>query len=199
MKLAITAEQAAKLAAREGDLDPTTGKPDYIPGFVPSAADRYYERRIERLRAASLETYLARQIAWSRETFGPAMRTKGIIDHIRKELIEVERAPLDLSEWADIIMIAMDGFWRHGGQAVDLIPAMAAKLTTNRERVWPDWRTMSEDVAIEHDRSHDGTNSSERCPACGGTRRMGPYFPGGLSAACGNCTATGATGGDHGD
>lgn len=26
------------------------------------------------------------------------------------------------------------------------------------------------------------------CPACGGTNRMGPYFPGGLSTVCGNCT-----------
>lgn len=36
------------------------------------------------------------------------------------------------------------------------------------------------------------------CPACGGTRRLGPYFPGGMSTICGNCTATEATGGDHG-
>ena len=56
MKLVITAEQAAKLAAREGDLDPTTGKPDYVPGFVPSAADRHYERKVAALHA-KLETY----------------------------------------------------------------------------------------------------------------------------------------------
>lgn len=62
MKLAITAEQTAKLAAREDDLDPTTGKPCYILGFVSSGAERYYERRVDRLRAASLENYLARQI-----------------------------------------------------------------------------------------------------------------------------------------
>lgn len=51
MKLTITAEQAADLAAREGDFDPTTGKPDYLPGFVPSAADRHYERRLAVLSA----------------------------------------------------------------------------------------------------------------------------------------------------
>jgi hypothetical protein len=28
------------------------------------------------------------------------------------------------------------------------------------------------------------------CSACGGTGRMGPYFPGGLSTICGNCTVT---------
>ncbi len=56
MKLTITAEQAAEFAAREGDLDPTTGRPDYIPGFVPSAADRHYERKLAALHV-KLETY----------------------------------------------------------------------------------------------------------------------------------------------
>lgn len=51
MKLTITAEQAAMLAAREGDLDPTTGRPDYIPGFIPSVADRHYERKLAVLNA----------------------------------------------------------------------------------------------------------------------------------------------------
>lgn len=33
------------------------------------------------------------------------------------------------------------------------------------------------------------------CPACGGTRRLGPFFTGGLSSACGNCTPIAAPGG----
>lgn len=28
------------------------------------------------------------------------------------------------------------------------------------------------------------------CLACSGTRRLGPYFPGGMSAVCANCTLT---------
>lgn len=28
----------------------------------------------------------------------------------------------------------------------------------------------------------------DACPACGGTGRMGPFFPGGLSTICGNCS-----------
>lgn len=100
-------------------------------------------------------TYFSRQIEWSRATFGPALRTKGVIDHIRKELAEIEREPHDLSEWIDVVILAMDGFWRHGGNAEDLLPALLAKQRKNMARVWPDWRTMSEDSAIEHDRSHD--------------------------------------------
>lgn len=37
-------------------------------------------------------------------------------------------------------------------------------------------------------------STTKDCPACGGSGRMGPFFPGGLSTACGNCTSTEATG-----
>ncbi|TKT45364.1 dATP/dGTP pyrophosphohydrolase domain-containing protein [Rhizobium sp. LC145] len=102
-----------------------------------------------------LVEYFERQIDWSRETFGPALRTNGVIDHIRKELKEIEQDPHDLSEWVDVVILAMDGFWRHGGKAFDLLPALLAKQRKNMSRTWPDWRGMSEDSAIEHDRSKD--------------------------------------------
>ena len=104
----------------------------------------------------NLLEYFERQIAWSSEKFGPAFRTKGVLDHIRKELTEIERDPRDLSEWVDVIILAMDGFWRHGGKASDLLPALLEKQRKNMARSWPDWRTMSVDHAIEHDRSMDG-------------------------------------------
>ena len=103
--------------------------------------------------SADLEAYLHRQWAWSKETFGPALRTKGVIQHITKELREIEAKPHDLSEWVDVIILAMDGFWRHGGKPEDLLPAMQAKQDKNFARNWPDWRTVGEDSAIEHDRS----------------------------------------------
>ncbi|WP_444551114.1 dATP/dGTP pyrophosphohydrolase domain-containing protein [Brucella vulpis] len=105
--------------------------------------------------ADTLETYYARQIEWSKNTFGPALRTKGIIDHIKKELKEIEAEPHDLSEWIDVVILAMDGFWRHGGSVDDLMPRLLAKQQKNMARTWPDWRTMSEEQAIEHDRSQD--------------------------------------------
>lgn len=108
-----------------------------------------------RVGQETLETYFARQIEWSRETFGPALRTRGVLDHITKELREINADPHDLSEWVDVIILAMDGFWRHGGKASDLFGALLAKQHKNMARTWPDWRTMSEDSAIEHDRSKD--------------------------------------------
>lgn len=106
-----------------------------------------------RLLSHSILAYYRRQIEWSGRTFGPALRTKGIIDHIKKELREIEADPHDLSEWVDVIILAMDGFWRHGGTAEDLMPRLLAKQEKNFARNWPDWRTMPEDRAIEHDRS----------------------------------------------
>jgi Protein of unknown function (DUF550) len=52
-----------------------------------------------------------------------------------------------------VVILAMDGFWRHGGTAETLMPALLAKQAKNMARTWPDWRTRSEDQAIEHDRS----------------------------------------------
>jgi Protein of unknown function (DUF550) len=109
-----------------------------------------------------LKQYYERQIKWSCETFGPNLRTKGVIQHISKELKEVEANPHDLSEWADIIILAMDGFWRHGGKADDLLPTLIAKQKKNIARVWPDWRTMSEDSAIENDRSGEAIRTSAK-------------------------------------
>ncbi|QNJ56290.1 hypothetical protein SEA_OHGEESY_61 [Gordonia phage Ohgeesy] len=96
--------------------------------------------------------HLARQRAFSLRTFGPGARTNGVIDHITKELDEVRKAPTDLSEWADVIILAFDGAWRSGAEPQQIIDAIVAKQTRNEARVWPDWRTQDPDKAIEHDR-----------------------------------------------
>lgn len=77
--------------------------------------------------------YYVHQIEWSRQTFGPGLRTGGVIDHIRKELKEIEANPKDLLEWAE-----------------DLMPKLMEKQAKNMARTWPDWRTMNENSAIEH-------------------------------------------------
>lgn len=99
--------------------------------------------------------HLRRQREWSRATFGPGRRTKGVIDHIRKELVEIEDDPDDWTEWIDVVILALDGAWRHGAEPRQILDAIVAKQAKNEARVWPDWRTLSDDVAIEHDRSHD--------------------------------------------
>lgn len=126
--------------------------------------------------AFDMLSHLTRQREFSERTFGPGSRAKGVVDHIRKELCEIEADPTDLSEWADVVILALDGFWRAGASPQQIIDTIVAKQTKNEARVWPDWRTMPADKAIEHDRSHDtpapspvsGADERAACiaPAC---------------------------------
>src|SRR5436190_8103679 len=94
--------------------------------------------------------YLQRQKDFSLETFGPGLRTEGIIAHIRKELIEIEQDPLDIFEWVDVLILAFDGAWRAGWEPQQIIDAIIQKQETNEIRHWPDWRTFTDGEAIEH-------------------------------------------------
>ena len=97
--------------------------------------------------------HLAHQREWSTTTFGPGARTLGVLDHIRKELAEIEADPSDVGEWVDVVILAFDGAWRAGWEPQEILDAIAAKQARNEARTWPDWRTMSPDQAIEHDRT----------------------------------------------
>lgn len=106
----------------------------------------------------NLLAHLKRQIAFSRETFGPGQRSAGVVDHIRKELREIETAESpreELTEWIDVAILAFDGAWRIGYTAEDIVAALVAKQTKNESRRWPDWRTAEPGKAIEHVRDED--------------------------------------------
>jgi hypothetical protein len=100
---------------------------------------------------ASIDAHhISRQREWSERTFGPGTRLGGVLDHIRKELIEIEDNPSDLGEWVDVIILALDGAWRAGWEPQQIVDAIKAKQARNEARTWPDWRTASADTAIEH-------------------------------------------------
>lgn len=123
----------------EGDVRWTRAQWDAMTNFKPAAC----------IDAAHLD----RQREFSLRTFGPGPRTNGVLDHIAKELDEIRKAPDDLSEWADIIILALDGAWRTGAEPQDILDAIAAKQAKNEARTWPDWRTQDPNKAIEHDRT----------------------------------------------
>ena len=100
-----------------------------------------------------LVTHLRRQAQWSEKTFGPGERTVGVIDHIRKELVEIEAKPTDLSEWIDVVILALDGAWRSGHSPENIVAGLIAKQAKNESRTWPDWRTAEPGKAIEHVRN----------------------------------------------
>lgn len=127
---------------------------------------------------------------WSAETFGPGQGAAGVLDHIRKELAEVEREPGDLAEWVDIILLAMDGARRcAGADGATLAAALVAKMVKNKARTWPDWRTAAPGKAIEHDRSGEAiTDAPVRVEAM---RLQRPAVPeAGTVSACKACNAT---------
>ena len=108
-----------------------------------------------------LESFLIRKIIFSDITFGPGARTKGVIDHIRKEITEIEASNGSMEEWVDVVLLALDGLCRSiefnpnvpisNPVAVASLAATAIeeKQTTNELRKWPDWRGNEND-AIEH-------------------------------------------------
>lgn len=109
-------------------------------------AGRPIEERAQVIDAA----HLAHQREWSRSTFGPGDRAAGVVDHIRKELVEIEQEPGDVEEWVDVIILAFDGAWRSGAEPQEIIDAIKAKQAKNEAREWPDWRTADPAAAIEH-------------------------------------------------
>ena len=101
----------------------------------------------------SLLAHLYRQRAFSGRAFGPGTRTAGVLDHIRKELVEVELDPGDVTEWIDVVLLAFDGAWRAGHTPEAIVEALAAKQAKNEARTWPDWRTADPNKAIQHVKS----------------------------------------------
>lgn len=126
------------------------GKTVSLSTFPSTAENKEYD----------LVKHLYRQIAFSTKTFGPDNRWKGVVDHIRQELEEIEADPTDLIEWVDVILLAFDAAWRMGKTPEEIVSAIDAKLTKNEKRTWPDWRTMNTDKAINHDRSKDESQPS---------------------------------------
>jgi hypothetical protein len=98
----------------------------------------------------NLVEHLDRQKEWSFKTFGPKSNLQGLLQHILKELIEIEAKPDDIDEWIDVVILAFDGAWRQGYSSEDIARALFRKQYKNELRKWPDWRTVPEGQAIEH-------------------------------------------------
>ncbi len=100
----------------------------------------------------NLLEHLYNQKQFSLKTFGPGIRTKGVIAHIKKELQEIEENPEDLKEWIDVVLLALDGAWRAGYSPETIVRVLHEKQIENENREWPDWRTIDKDKPIEHKR-----------------------------------------------
>lgn len=106
-----------------------------------------------------LINFIRRSRDWSRETFGPGRRTEGLCRHIEKELGEIRAEPLDLEEWIDVVILALDGAWRAGHEPDAIVLALLAKQSKNFDRTWP--APMGEDHPVEHVRERGGPMEME--------------------------------------
>ena len=97
-----------------------------------------------------LVAHLYRQRDFSIQTFGPDLRTTGVINHIRSELDEIAANPLDVCEWIDVVLLALDGALRTGATPKQIADTLLAKQCINENRSWPDWRSLPEGQPIEH-------------------------------------------------
>ena len=106
-----------------------------------------------------LYDHLKQQAEWSEKTFGPGGSTLGVLDHIKKEIKEIEQAPFNLEEWADVLILAFDACWRAGHSPEDTIAMLIFKDRKNKARKWPDWRYQEPGKAIEHIKDEDNEDS----------------------------------------
>ena len=97
-----------------------------------------------------LVAHLHRQRDFSLRTFGPGDCAARLLDHIRKELVEIEASPTDITEWVDVVMMAIDGAWRAGYAPEAVAQAITDKQGVNEARQWPDWQKSDPDKAMEH-------------------------------------------------
>ena len=61
---------------------------------------------------------------------------------------EIEADPLDLEEWIDVVMLAVDGYCRAGGDPREFFDRLQAKHAKNLAREWPE--NTSQDEPVEH-------------------------------------------------
>lgn len=97
----------------------------------------------------NLLSHIIQQIKWSKKTFGP-LQLDGVINHLEEELEEVRADPTDLEEWVDVILLGIDGAWRSGHSAEQIVDGIKKKFKKNQERTWPNWRDSDTTKAMGH-------------------------------------------------
>ena len=115
--------------------------------------DEYQELNVDKMSDShniiDFKKYLIDQHLWSQNVFGPGARDSGLINHIKKELDEINKAPGDIEEWVDVVILALEGALRHANPDA-VIDALLTKQKKNFARKWPDWRTCKDNEPIEH-------------------------------------------------
>lgn len=75
---------------------------------------------------------------WSQETFGRDNERDcfGPLEHLKKEIEEVKQNPADVTEWADMFLLYLDGLRRAGIAFPMLLEVARRKHEHNKTRKW---------------------------------------------------------------
>lgn len=90
----------------------------------------------------NLVQYLEAHNEWSARTFGRDRRPVSIINHIHKELKEVEAAPDDLVEWIDVMILAADGAFIAGYEPTQVAAAVITDIELGITGTWQSAETV---------------------------------------------------------
>lgn len=120
-------------------LVPAFGATLYVYGarrVCPDCADRLLENGVTDIRwqpsRLSLDSVVAEVNVWQAVTF-PRATPASVVEHLRREVVELVADPTNTSELADVVFLAV-GLAQTLG--VDLAQIVADKLAVNRQRAW---------------------------------------------------------------
>ena len=90
---------------------------------------------------------------WADATFPCPRHPSGPINHLKKEIVELEQSDYKShEEWADLMILVINGAHCAGLSCNDLFNAIVRKMAKNKKRVY---NQVGADGVIEHDRSLD--------------------------------------------
>lgn len=125
-----------------------------VPGTKPGMTEdiAVLAAEVTRLKAFNfLDDLRDEHIPWSIKTFGPGDGHRRICKHIEKELDEIRARPTDVTEWMDVVILALDGAWRAGYEAEEVLLALLGKMKIIRGREYP--TPTDDDEPCEHIKS----------------------------------------------
>ena len=125
-----------------------------------------FQAKLSRTNNYDFENWFCRRDEWSMATFGPSRGFEGALDHLKKEVTEIEKSPYDTEEWIDALFLVTDGLCRMlraanpdltGADAFEIMMEVAnRKLDKNMRREWPSVSEQIRGKAVEHVRGkHD--------------------------------------------
>ena len=75
-------------------------------------------------------------ILFQRRNF-PNQTLAAKLEHLRREVVELQASPTDLSEWADVLILFLGSANKAGLAATELIAIAHEKMAINEKRQWP--------------------------------------------------------------